>query len=175
MRTYLSKEFSEYADTFDPTRSKLRLMPKSKVNNFMIGKTPDFYFLKAAKQSQNNELTHAIETLNKGLELKSNHLLCRFNHGVLMYKLGLMIQAKNDFQMLSCLYKKEFAAHYNYGLTLFQLGLYEKAIAALSLIVNQSKDALNSFQKLLGEKQGIQQTYDSLGGEKKQTVGERLK
>ena len=43
------------------------------------------------------ELTKAIELLNRGLELKPNHYLCRFNHGVVLFKLGLIIEAKEDF------------------------------------------------------------------------------
>ena len=45
----------------------------------------------------NNELTHAIESLEKGLAIKPTHLPCRFNHGVLMFKLGMLYHAKYDF------------------------------------------------------------------------------
>jgi len=58
------------------------------------GKTPDFYFMEATKLSLSNNLTQAIESLHKGLSINPIHLYCRFTHGVLMFKLGLISQAR---------------------------------------------------------------------------------
>lgn len=154
MRNYDGQSSQNYSNAFDPMRQKIRLMPQTRVRHLGSGKNPDFYFLKAAKQSLNNELTNAIESLNKGLAINPSHLLCKFNHGVLMYKLGLLSQARSDFQMISALYKKEFAGHYNFGMTLFQLGLYKEALDALDLIICQSKSALSLLQQMLLEKSG---------------------
>lgn len=68
------------------------------------GKNSDFYFVEAAKISLKGDLTLAIEMLKKGLEIKPNHLLCRFNHGVLMFKLGLISEATEDYKMIIELY-----------------------------------------------------------------------
>ena len=46
------------------------------------------------------DLTNAIELLKRGLLIKPNHFLCRFNHGVLMFKMGLIKEASADFEML---------------------------------------------------------------------------
>ena len=62
--------------------------------------TADFYFKEAAKKSLAGDLTSGIELLKRGLLLKPNHFLCRFNHGVLMFKFGLIMEATKDFEML---------------------------------------------------------------------------
>jgi hypothetical protein len=103
-------------DPFDPLRMKLRVMPLSKAPNLQ-GKTPDFYFIQASKQSFQNNLTLAVESLYRGLAINPKHMLCRFTHGVIMFKLGLMSQARDDFKMLLPLYPKEFYISYNYALT----------------------------------------------------------
>ena len=95
------------------------------------GKTPDFYFIQASKHSLRNNLTMAIESLHKGLLLNPRHLMCRFTHGVLMFKLGLLTQAHDDFHYAYHLYPKELSLHYNMALTLLQLGKYAEAIEIL--------------------------------------------
>ena len=75
--------------TFDPIRIKLRVMPINRVPQTQ-GMNSDYYFKEAAKKSLAGDLTHGIELLKRGLLLKPNHFLCRFNHGVLMFKFGLV-------------------------------------------------------------------------------------
>lgn len=58
-----------------------------------IGKNADYYFIEAAKQGLRNELTKALQLLKRGLELKPEHYLCKFNHGVILFKLGLINEA----------------------------------------------------------------------------------
>ena len=65
------------------------------------GKTPDYYFREAAKKSLSGDLTSAIELLKRGLIINPNHFICRFNHGVLMFKFGLIGQAMKDFESLT--------------------------------------------------------------------------
>lgn len=77
--------------------------------------------------------------MTKGLAIQPDHLLCRFNHGALMFKLGLMSQARRDFEMLSPRYPKELAAHFNLALTLLQLGEYDKALDAADIIVKAAQ------------------------------------
>lgn len=43
-----------------------------------------------------------------------------------MFKIGLITQARSDFEMVYELYPKELFIKYNYAVTLFQLGLYEE-------------------------------------------------
>jgi len=81
----------------------------------------------ATKQALVNDLTLAIETTNKGLSLFPNHLFCRFLHGVLMYKLGLLVDAESDFRVVTKLHPRELAGHYNLALCLFQMGKYHDA------------------------------------------------
>jgi tetratricopeptide (TPR) repeat protein len=47
-----------------------------------------------------NDLTKALELLKRGLEIKKNHMLCRFNLGVVLFKLGLVVEATKDFEYL---------------------------------------------------------------------------
>ena len=78
-----------------------------------IGKNSDYYFIEASKLSLKGDLPSAIEMLKKGLELKPNHYLCRFNHGVLLFKLGLIQEAKEDFEFLDKQNSKEPLSSYN--------------------------------------------------------------
>ena len=117
-------------------RAKLRIMPQERAGLVMPGKNPQAYFLVAAKQSLQNEFPAALEALNKGLSMQPTNLLCRFNHGVICFKLGLMHEARNDFQMVSTLYQKELAGHFNLGLSQFQLGQYKQALVTFELVTN---------------------------------------
>ena len=81
---------------FDPLRIRLRVMPLARAP-LTIGKNSDFYFIEACKLSLKNDLPSALEMLTRGLDLKPTHFLCRFNHGVLMFKLGLLQEAISDF------------------------------------------------------------------------------
>jgi len=85
----------------------------------MIGKTAEFYFKSAMKHLTRNEVASAIEELHKGLVIQPDHLLCRFNHGAIMFKLGLMLQAKHDFELLASNGKnnKEHYVFFNLALT----------------------------------------------------------
>ena len=95
------------------------------------GKTPDYYFIEASKHGVANNLTLAIESLHKGLAINRNHLYCRFTHGVLMFKLGLLSQAKFDFELIADAYPKEKILKFNHALTLLQLGKYGEALKVL--------------------------------------------
>ena len=75
-------------------------MPLSKAP-LAQGKTPDYYFIAAAKKSLSGDLLNAIELLKRGLLINPNHFLCRFNHGVLMFKFGLIREAEKDFLQLT--------------------------------------------------------------------------
>jgi tetratricopeptide (TPR) repeat protein len=69
-----------------------------------------------------------------------------------MFKLGLMSQARRDFEMLSPRYPKELAAHFNLALTLLQLGEYDKALDAADIIVKAAQKA-DGRQQAAGQRQ----------------------
>ena len=75
-------------------------MPISRVA-VVKGINSDFYFIEAAKKAGRGELTSAIEMLIRGLNLDPNHFLCRFNHGVVLFKFGLICEAADDFKILT--------------------------------------------------------------------------
>lgn len=97
---------------FDPLRIRLRVMPISKapVTN---GKNADFYFIEAGKLSLKGDLTKAIDMLKRGLQLKPNHYLCRFNHGAVLFKLGLILEAAKDYEGLLQQHPSDSCAAYN--------------------------------------------------------------
>ena len=68
-------------------------------------------------------------------------MLCRFTHGVIMFKLGLLTQAKEDFEMILPLYPKEYFISYNLALTLLQIGDYLGALSVLEEQLKKSKEA----------------------------------
>jgi tetratricopeptide (TPR) repeat protein len=125
--------------------NRIKVIPIERIGYIIPGKNPNYYFLMAVKQALVNELTLAIETANKGLALNPNHLFCRFVHGVLMYKLGIIEDATSDFELISSTYPKELAGHYNYALCLFQMGDYKTAREVLGTFISHSIGSLRAL------------------------------
>jgi tetratricopeptide (TPR) repeat protein len=120
-RRYVNENVEQIAKTFDPIRIRLRVIPTGRVPNTQ-GKTADYYFKEAAKKSVAGELTYGIELLKKGLLINPNHMQCRFNHGVLMFKFGLVREALEDFETIVRNHpRKELWAYYNRAICLIQL------------------------------------------------------
>jgi tetratricopeptide (TPR) repeat protein len=120
-RRYVNENVEQIAKTFDPIRIRIRVMPTGRVPNTQ-GKTADYYFKEAAKKSVAGELTYGIELLKKGLLINPNHMQCRFNHGVLMFKFGLVREALEDFETIVRNHpRKELWAYYNRAICLIQL------------------------------------------------------
>lgn len=78
-----------------------------------------------------------------------------------MFKLGLLVEAKNDFQMVSTLYKKELTGHFNHALCLYQLGKYPQALQAIAPVKVECAGALKSLNKLLEKHNHGQNLCDS--------------
>ena len=111
-RKFIDRNVKILEKFFDPLRIRLRVMPVSRAPK-TIGKNSDYYFIEACKLGLKSELPSAIEMIKKGLALKPTHFLCRFNHGVLQFKLGLVQEAMADFEMACKLFPKEIFASYN--------------------------------------------------------------
>lgn len=115
-RKYIDKNNIKILEHFfDPLRIRLRVMPISRAP-FTSGKNSDYYFIEAGKLSLKGDLTKAIELLKKGLELKPNHYLCRFNYAVLLFKLGLIIEASNEFETILKEMPRDAWSAYNYAI-----------------------------------------------------------
>ena len=65
-----------------------------------IGKNADYFFLKGFKCMMSEEYTQALFFYQKGLEIKRDHLLCRFNLGVILFKLGLYEESLSQYDIL---------------------------------------------------------------------------
>lgn len=68
-----------------------------------------------------------------------------------MYKLGLIVEAMNDFQMISILYQKEQAGHFNLALCQYQLGKYAEGLDTIEVLIKQCPGALGELQRILEE------------------------
>jgi hypothetical protein len=53
----------------------------------------DYYFIMAGKKASMGELAQAVDLLKRGLLLNPKHFFCRFSHGVVLFKLGLIVEA----------------------------------------------------------------------------------
>lgn len=130
-RNYINRNALLTKGNFDPIRIRLRIMPISRAP-LAQGKTPEFYFLEAAKKSLSGDLTSAIELLKRGLHINPNHFICRFNHGVLLFKFGLIKDAAEDFDMLTTHQhgRRDPWVFYNLATCLIQLGRPNKPLYA---------------------------------------------
>jgi predicted Zn-dependent protease len=59
-----------------------------------------------------------------------------------MFKLGLFTQAATDFKLVTEHHPKEPFGHFNYALTLLQLGKFKKALDALEPITSKNSTSL---------------------------------
>lgn len=91
---------------------------------------PDFYFVEAGKKALGGDLTSALDYLNKGLAINPTHYFCAFNHGVLLFKFGLITEAANDFHTLTKTNPKEAWPNYNLAICMLCMGLPHSAPAA---------------------------------------------
>ena len=62
---------------------------------------PDFFFVEGGKKALSGDLTSALDYLKRGLAINPTHYFCAFNHGVLLFKFGLITEAAHDFYKLS--------------------------------------------------------------------------
>lgn len=104
-------------ESFDPIRIRLRVMPSSRAP-CAKGMNEDHYFVQACKKAVSGELTSAMDLLKRGLALKPNHFLCKFNHGVVQFKFGLITEACQDFQELTEIHPDESWPYYNLAVCL---------------------------------------------------------
>ena len=65
-----------------------------------IGKNSDYFFLQGFKYAASEEYAHALHQYQKGLQIKNDHLLCRFNLGVILFRLGLFEEAYLQYDKL---------------------------------------------------------------------------
>lgn len=86
------------------------------------GMNEDHFFVQAGKKAISGELTAAIDMLKRGLAIKPNHYLCKFNHGVVQFKFGLITEASQDFYDLTQDCPDEAWPHYNLAVCLTQMG-----------------------------------------------------
>jgi tetratricopeptide (TPR) repeat protein len=62
------------------------MLKKKEANPF--GKNPDYMFVKGIDYLGLRDYAQAIQYFERGLSAKSTHLLCRFNLGYTLFKVG---------------------------------------------------------------------------------------
>lgn len=65
-----------------------------------MGRNADYFFLKGFKEASTEDYAHAMAAYLKGLEIKPDHLLCRYNLGVALFSLGLYDEASSQYDIL---------------------------------------------------------------------------
>ena len=120
----------------DPLRLKILIIPYKEANP--IGKNADYFFLKGFKYAAAEDYANAINEYKKGLEIKYDHLLCRFNLGAILFKLGLFEEALSQYELLltkdSHLKKPQIL--FNRTMCLFQLGRYQEVLSSAQLCLD---------------------------------------
>lgn len=117
-------------------------MPCSEANP--VGKNADYFFLKGFKFGTCEEHANALASYLKGLDIKNDHLLCRFNLGVTLFKLGLFDEAVSQYDTLVKQgYGERPVVTYNKALCELQAGSYPQAIetsqACITEIMKKTK------------------------------------
>mmetsp|Transcript_33879 Transcript_33879/g.52208 ORF Transcript_33879/g.52208 Transcript_33879/m.52208 type:complete len:108 (+) Transcript_33879:308-631(+) len=79
-------DFASIEEFFDPMRLKILVLPKKEANPF--GKNPDYFFVKGLDYIGLKDYESALKCFSKGITDKGTHLLCRFNLGYTLFKVG---------------------------------------------------------------------------------------
>jgi tetratricopeptide (TPR) repeat protein len=106
-------------------RLKILVMPCSEANP--VGKNADYFFLKGFKFGACDEHANAMASYLKGLDIKNDHLLCRFNLGVTLFKLGLFEESVHQYEILAKQHSGKPVVLYNKALCELQAGKFEEA------------------------------------------------
>lgn len=67
-------------------RLKIIMLHRGEANS--IGKNPDYYFVQGLNFLNGADYSNAIKCFAKGVKDKKTHLLCRFNLGYTLFKVG---------------------------------------------------------------------------------------
>lgn len=134
---------------FDSMRLKIIMLEKQKANCF--GKNPDYYFAKGVDYLNVQDFSNAIQCFQKGVHDKHTHLLCRFNLGYVLFKVGHFPEAANQYHILAqqCLELRIHPAEqvplvlFNKAASELQAGLYSKVVESAQLAL----DALHAKEK----------------------------
>jgi tetratricopeptide (TPR) repeat protein len=123
-------------------RLKILVMPYSEANP--VGKNADYFFIKGFKYSVTEDYAHAMAAYLKGLDIKSDHLLCRFNLGVILFKLGLYHEASSQYSILASQgYSDRTFVMYNKALSELQAAQHEKTLESsqkcIAIIIKKKK------------------------------------
>lgn len=121
-RPYKHKEIQELKINLDPVRIKIRVLPVS-AGCQPKGMNADFYFREAGKKALMGNLTQALDLLKRGLTMKPDHYQCRFNHGVILFKFGLIKEAIDDFKRLTDENPRMTWPKFNLAISLIQMGV----------------------------------------------------
>ncbi|CDW79852.1 tpr repeat-containing protein [Stylonychia lemnae] len=138
---------------FDPLRLKVLVIPFKDANP--IGKNADYFFLKGFKYQTNEEYANALHSYQKGLEIKHNHLLCRFNLGVILFRLGLFEEAYLQYEKLISLgYHERTVVLYNKILCAVQIGRFNEAVEIATKCIDiliKRKRGIESDKEMIGD------------------------
>ena len=95
LRRNITRKFliTELERFFDPFRLKVRVFSTGRAR--VVGKNADFFFVEGVKQlyEGKEDYHEAYRMFRKGLLLKEDHIYCKFNLGVVLFKLGLFAES----------------------------------------------------------------------------------
>ena len=118
------------------------MIDKSKAN--IIGKNPDYHFAKGMDYLNINDMENAIASFEKGVQDKHTHLLCRFNLGYTLFKVGHFQEASSQYSTLShqCLeqnlHPEEWTplVQFNKAASELQAGKYAESVESAEVCID---------------------------------------
>eukprot|EP00347_Sterkiella_histriomuscorum_P011112 403373711 len=126
---------------FDPLRLKLMMVPLSDIPNQFTKQGSDFHFIKGIKLQLMKELQAALNSYEEGiLQYPQSSFNCKFNKGVILFKLGMFKEALRIYQQIVREEPLDKRIAYNKSLCEIQIGLYSQAIFTIDSYVNNFKE-----------------------------------
>ena len=120
LRTNITRKYllSELERFFDPFRLKVRVFSTARAR--IVGKNADYFFVEGVKRlyEGKEDYHEAYRLFRRGLSVKEDHLFCKFNLGVVLFKLGLFIDSYREYEELSQLYPTNSWVFYNMSVCL---------------------------------------------------------
>mmetsp|Transcript_33709 Transcript_33709/g.32733 ORF Transcript_33709/g.32733 Transcript_33709/m.32733 type:complete len:185 (+) Transcript_33709:221-775(+) len=134
-KKYNMKEIDRY---FDPMRLKLIQIPLSDVPNQDSKIGADYHFIQGLKSMLKRDYGLALNSFDRGIqEQPRNSFNCKFNKGVVLFKLGLFQEALLIYRELSKIDRLDKRVAFNRAVCEIQNGRYKHCIKKIDKFLKE--------------------------------------
>ena len=129
-------------------RIKLMMVTLNEISNQYTKQGSDYHFVKGFKYQSNHDHQNALNAYEQGLrEYPNSSFNCKFNIGVILFKLGLFKEALQCYQDLEKIEPLDKRICYNKAISELQNGKYNQCIITIDSYISDYNQRKEKFQK----------------------------